>query len=56
MYNTLVFFDNVSGHKDMSEARDSYVWPQNDKVQDIQMPFMFHMEMILSYPSNIWKN
>lgn len=53
MYNTLIFFDNVSGHKDMSEDHDSGSWLQNDKVQDTQMLFMFHKEMILFYPSNL---
>lgn len=53
MYNSLIFFDSVSGHKNMSEAHDSGFWFQNDKVQDIQMSLMFHMEMVLSYPSNL---
>lgn len=52
MYNTLIFLDNVSGHKDILEAHVSGFWFQNDKVKDIQMLFMFHMEMILFYPSN----
>lgn len=55
MYNTLIFFENVSGHRNISEGHNFGSWFLNDKVQDSQTLFIFNMEIILSYPQTCKK-